>query len=75
MSLEVGMELSECQQLFHREISSLCKNGIESRRRVALGEHEAVSLRIFGIFRIHVHFLKIEIGQDIRAGKRSAGMT
>jgi hypothetical protein len=42
---------------------------------VALGEHEAVSLRIFGIFRIHVHFLKIEIGQDIRAGKRSAGMT
>ncbi len=65
MALQAGADLTQCLEFFYRKIASVRHGGIQTGRCMALGKNKAVSVRILGILRIDVHFLKIEISKNV----------
>ena len=61
MSLQIAADMAQRQQVFLREVAAFRENRIQARSAVALGQNETVAVRILRIFRIDVHFFKIQI--------------
>ena len=75
MSLQMRADMTQRHKILYREIASVSHRGIVARSGMALGKHEAVSVRILRVLRINVHLLKIQVCKNICCGKRSARMS
>ena len=58
--------MTQCQELIHREKSTIRKRSIEAGGNMPLRENEAVSIRIVRILRINSDLLVVEIGKIFR---------
>ena len=74
MAGEMPLDRAEKLQLFSREVALQGQDGIEGGRTVALGEHEAVPVRIVGVLRVHLHLVKIEHRQNVHHRESPADM-
>ena len=74
MSLQVRAKVAKGQQVFFREVTFFSQCCVESRRCVAFRKYKTIAVRIFWIFRVHVHFFKIQIRENIGCRQRSARM-
>ena len=61
MSLQIRSKMTKCLQIFFREISSLSQCRVKSRCCMSFGEYKTVSVCFLRIFRVNVHFLKIQV--------------
>ena len=75
MTLQMGIGLAEGFQILNGEIALFGQSGVQNGGGVTFGEHHAVAVGIFGVFRIYLHLRKIEIGDDICDGQGSAGVS
>ena len=77
VALQVAADLAQGLEVLHREEPTLSQRGVQRRSRMALGEHQAVAVRVLGILRIHLHLYEIEVRQhlgDIQAAARMAAL-
>ena len=75
MALKTGAQLSQGIQLVYRDVACFGQRGIERRRGMALGQDEAVSLRIGRVGRVMLQdATEIQRREDVGTGKRSTGM-
>ena len=74
MTLEHRMGLTQTLELFLIEKAAQSQNRIQRRSRMAFGKDETVAIGVLGIGGVDLHFFVVEIGQNIHAGKRAAGM-
>ena len=77
VALQVAADLTQGLQVFHREIAALGQSGVQAGGRVALGEHQTVTVRCFRIFRVNVHVHEIEVRQhlcNVQAAARMAAL-
>ena len=74
MALEIRAYFPKGFQILHREKASVCQRRIVARRRVPLGQDKTVSALFFRSLRVNIHFLKIQIGENIRCGQGAARM-
>ncbi len=80
-NVDAGMTLKHCSdvpqgsQFRLREEATLCQGRIQSRCRMPLGQHKAVTLRHVRMLWIHIQLYKIQVSQQICNGQGSAGMT
>ena len=72
MALKIGINVTEGGKILHREEAPVRQNGVETRRVVALGEHEAVAVFLLRILRIDIHLNVIEVRENISRGKAAA---
>ncbi len=72
MALKHGADMPQALQFLLVKIAPLRQSGIKARSAVALGKHKTVPVRIFGILGINVHFLEIEIGEEIGRRERAS---
>ena len=56
------------------EEPALGEHGVQTRRAVTLGKHEAIAVGLAGVGRVDVHFLKVQIGHDVGSAERTARM-
>ena len=75
MALKQRTQMTQALELLRGKIAALRKGGVQAGAAVALGEDKAVPVGIMGIAGIDIHFLEIEVGIEIRGGKRAAGMS
>ena len=74
VALQNAFELAQGVQLFHIKIPTVGQRRIIHRAAVALGKNKAVTARVFGIFRVDVHHMKIQCGDHFGSGKAAAGV-
>ena len=76
MALEDAAELAQRVQLVLRRIgvAALRHHAVEHRRRMALGEDEAVAVRPLRVRRIDPHVIEVQFDHDFDRRKRSTGM-
>ena len=74
MTLKHRTELTKLFELAYVEITLFCKCGVKRGAAVALGKHEAIARFHFGILRVDVHFVEIEVGDYVGNRQRSARM-
>ena len=77
VALQVAADLTQGLQVFHRKIAALGQSGVQTGGRVALGEHQTVTVRCFRIFRVNVHVHEIEVRQhlcNVQAAARMAAL-
>ena len=76
VALQTAVQLAQRKQFVFGNITKLGKRGVEHGRRMALRENEVIAFGMLRIgFGIVHHAAKIERGDDVRGGKRSARMT
>ena len=73
-ALQVAVNVPQRGQILDREKSAIGKRGIKARRGMALGEDEAVALRILGVLRVDPQFPVIQVSKQVRSRQASAGM-
>ena len=66
--------MPERGQILDREEAAICKRSIKARRGMALGEDEAVALRVLGVLRVDPQLPVIQVSKQVRSGQASAGM-
>ena len=71
---EPAVDAAVALKLLRREEAAHTQDRIDDRRRVALGEHEAVAIRILRVFRVDAERAEVQRCQDLRAGVRAAEM-
>ena len=72
VALQVRAILAQGDEVLTREVTALGEGRVQRRRRMALREHQTVTLGIVGVLGVDVHLVKIEHRQDVGAGKRAA---
>ncbi len=68
MSLKVAVRVTECLEILNGEISSVSESGVKTGSTVSLGKYKTVTIRLFRILGVNVHFFKVQIGQYIGDG-------
>ena len=71
MPLKVGADLAKAHQVLRREVTVLGQGGVLDRRRVALGEDEAVALRPVRVLRVVAENPVVEGGDDVGGRERA----
>jgi len=74
VALEIAVDLTQGLQILNREKAAVCQCSIQAGGGVALAENEAIPILPLGIFRINVHFLKIQVSKNLCCGQRTAGV-
>ena len=74
MALQVAADMAQRLEILLGEESALGEHGVQTRRAVTLGKHEAIAVGLAGIGRVDVHFLKVQIGHDVGSAERTARM-
>ena len=72
MAGHMPVNAAEHLQILHREETPQRQGGVEPRRTVPLGEHEAVPVRVGRIGRVHMHHVSIQEREDIHGGQGAA---
>ena len=75
VSLQVGAQLAQGQQVVHREVPGLGQSGVVRRSGVALGQHELVAVLPRGVLGAVLHDLEEKGGYDIGVREGPARMT
>ena len=70
MSLEIGGQLAQLEELVARKRAGRGPRRVENRRRVAFRQHEAIGLGVMRILRIEPHLREKEGRHDL--GRRHA---
>ena len=65
MTLEMGTELSERDEVLFREIPALRQYRVEAGCTVSFGKDEAVAVLSLGILRIDPHLYFVEVGHEV----------
>ena len=74
VALQAAAQSAQGHEVFFREESAFRQAGVQRRRRMPLGEDEAVPALLRGIRRVDVHFTEVQGGEDIGSRKTAAGM-
>ena len=75
MALQHGARMAQLLDFLFGKESLERQSAVQPGGAVALGQHQPVPALPLGIPGIHMHFVKIEIGQGIRHRQGAAGMT
>ena len=71
----MSLDGTEQLQILHREEAAQRQHRIQRRRRVTLGQHEAVTVGILGVCGIDIHFVEIERRERVNDRETSADMS
>ena len=74
MSLQVRAKVTKGQQVFFREVTFFQPVLRRVPALCGLRKYKTIAVRIFLDFRVHVHFFKIQIRENIGCRQRSARM-
>ena len=74
VTLQGAADVAQRLEILLGEESALGEHGVQTRRAVALGKHEAIAVGLAGVGRVDVHFLKVQIGHDVGSAERTARM-
>ena len=72
MSLEIGIEAPQRQQLIARDDARLGPGGIEDRRRVSFRQHEAIVVGVLRVARVVAHLREEQRRDDVGRGAAGA---
>jgi hypothetical protein len=75
VTLKDGAEFTKRREKGFVKITLFSESRIERGSCMALGENQSVTISVFGVCGIYVHFCKIEICKDVRNSERAARMT
>ena len=75
MSLKMTVNLTKICQIFLGEVSQVSQDGVQSGAGMAFAQNETITVRIFGILGIYLHYLIIKSHQHLYAGQRPARMS
>ena len=68
MTLQARAQLAQCKQLFAREVAGLGEHGVKRRRRMPLGQDEAIALFPVGTLGIVLeHTSEVQRAEDVGA--------
>ena len=71
----MSLDGTEQLQILDGEEAAQCQHRIQRRRGVTLGQHKTVTVRIFGVCGIDIHFVEIECREGVNDRKTSADMS
>ena len=75
MALKDAVQLAEVIKLLAAEEAALAQRAVQAGRRVALGEDEAVAVRVLVILGIDaLHHVKVKRDKSFGGGQGAAGM-
>jgi hypothetical protein len=66
MTLQIGSDLTQLQQLSPIERARLGPCRVQQRRRVTLGENEAIAARVLRVLRVETHFSEEQRRDEVR---------
>ena len=74
VALQIAVRVAQRRQVAHREEAAIGQRAVKARRRVALGEHETISVGLFRLFGIDTQLFVIQIGEHLCGRQASARM-